>query len=76
MPAPTHPLRFPDLAVHLVRHDVSRTQLARKVGCSNSYISRVMRGHEVPSDEMKARIAEALDSTVAELFTSAEADAA
>ena len=46
--------------------------LARKTGKSPSYVTRVLFGERRPSDDFKARAAEALSVPVAVLFPESE----
>jgi len=68
MPAPVLPLAFPRLRARQAELGVSNDELAAKVHRHRGSISQVHRGRTVPSAALRQLIADALDSTVDELF--------
>lgn len=71
MPRPRYPLTYPRLKSRIAELDRSQTALAAEIGCVPETITQVLRGRLRPSDGLKARLADALHSTVAELFDEA-----
>lgn len=51
------------LKVAMAIQDLTGLELARRVGCSNITISKIMHGHHKPKAETAAAIAEALHTT-------------
>jgi transcriptional regulator with XRE-family HTH domain len=58
----------PQLLAVLNQQERTAAWLARKTGKSPSYLTRVLQGTRRPSDDFKARSAEALGVPVALLF--------
>lgn len=56
------------LAAVLEQQERTAAWLGRRAGKSTSYVTRVLRGQRRPSEEFKARAAEALGVPVAMLF--------
>lgn len=73
MPRACHPLAFPRLRSRQAELDVDNRALAELVGIAPGTLSQIHRGRMAPSAGLRARIAEALDSTVEELFVPANA---
>jgi transcriptional regulator with XRE-family HTH domain len=68
MPAPTRPPAFPELSATIARQGLTLAALSHLVGCHAGYISQIIRGHAVPSAQLRERIATALDAPESELF--------
>lgn len=48
--------------------DITQLQLAQKIGCSHSWIYMIEKNYYQPDDEMKKKIAEALQVSEDELY--------
>ena len=57
-------------ALRLIRvfHDLKQTELARRLGVSQSYLSDIERGRKTPSNELVARYAEEFDLPVSSIW--------
>lgn len=67
-----HPVFAETLRSVLVTQERTASWLARKTGKSPSYLTLVIQGKRRPSDDFKARAAEALNVPVAVLFPESE----
>jgi DNA-binding XRE family transcriptional regulator len=56
----------------MAERDVQTNRLADEVGCHPGTLTQIKRGQVKPGADLKQRIADALDSTVAELFAEVE----
>jgi transcriptional regulator with XRE-family HTH domain len=72
VPNPVLPLAFPRLLARQKELGVSNDALAAKVNRHRGTISQIHRGRTVPSVGLRQLIADALDSTVDELFAPAD----
>ncbi len=71
MPKAKYPLVHPRLQARIAELDRPLAEVALRAGCAAASITHVVRGRLRPSDALKVRLAEALESTVAELFEEA-----
>ena len=59
--------------VHLklarARADLTQEQLAERVGVTRKTINTIERGHFIPSTQLALKLAQALETTVEELFS-------
>lgn len=72
MSTAVHPLAFPRLAARMAEVDIQTKQLAAIVECHPGTLTQIRRGQVKPGAALKQRIADALDSTVEELFAEVE----
>jgi transcriptional regulator with XRE-family HTH domain len=72
MPNPVLPLAFPRLRERQDELEISNVELAAIVHRHPGSISQIHRGRTVPSAGLRQLIADALDSTVDELFAPAD----
>ncbi len=56
------------LKMKLLESGVSQIELARRLGISDSRVSKILRGWVVPSSEIKLEIASLLGCEVSEIF--------
>ena len=63
----------PQLQAVLEQQERTASWLARRTGKSPSYVTRVLQGHRRPSEDYKARAAEALGVPESLLFPGREA---
>ena len=66
-----HPIQYPNLSARIAELDLSHAKIAAAAGCATPTISRIVRGHLVPSASLKLRIALRLGRPVDELFVAA-----
>lgn len=55
-----------ELARLLFKYGISKVQLAKKMGCSVTYVYDVMRGYKKSSDATREKFRTALDELIAE----------
>lgn len=60
--------RYPELAAELARTGLTKASLSHVIDVHASYLSQVIHGHAAPSDDLKCRIAAALERPAEELF--------
>ena len=60
------------LAVILATKNISERQLGERLGCSNSYINKIVNGRVVPPIRKIQSICDVLDITLAKFFESTE----
>lgn len=70
------PLAYPRLKARMAELDVPANELADVVGIHEGSMSQIQRGRLRPSAALQHRIAEALGSTVDDLFAPVEHQAA
>ena len=56
------------LKSRILAKGLSQIQIARDLGLSDSYISKVVNGWVTPSEDLKERLAHLLDCPVSEIF--------
>jgi len=59
---------YPNLKLQLWRTGLRQNRLARTLNIDETVLSRIVNGFRQPSDELKCRIAEVLQSDMAWLF--------
>lgn len=64
--------RVTPLKLAIVASGVPAREIAAQIGCSGSVLSKWARGHRVPSATAAVALAEALDTTVEDLFPPAD----
>ena len=57
------------LKVARVREGLTQEQLAERVGVTRKTINTIERGHFIPSTQLALKLAQALKTTVEELFS-------
>lgn len=60
------------IRLYRVARDMSQLDLAAKTGLTSGYLSKLERGHDVPTLETLADVADALGTTPGRLLTFAE----
>lgn len=57
------------LKVYMASRNMSNKDLAERIGVSQTYISRIVNGHKIPSLKMAYRISVELDCTIDDLIS-------
>lgn len=68
----SRPLVYPRLKARMAELDLTNVEVAARAEVHPGTVSQIMRGRLEPSERLRRRLAEVLDSTVEELFAAAE----